>query len=175
VPATSYLRIDLDQTHADTVIRDSLSGFWGLKQYRMTSPTITDVSAHNRATPVRILVVDDEANVRRAVARSLVAAGYEVTCATSGEEALQAAAAASLPFDLVISDIMMPGMSGVELAERLQRADGGLQIILISGYPGSHLADIACTAGGFDLLEKPFSPSQLTARVSERLARGAGR
>ncbi|MEP6491258.1 MAG: response regulator [bacterium] len=141
----------------------------------MTRSTIDSTVACDRALPVRILVVDDEAGVRRAVARSLTAVGYDVTCAQSGEEALQVAADASPSFDLVISDIMMPGMSGVDLVERLQQADDRLRVMLISGYPGSHLAEVARSKGNFDLLEKPFSPAQLTARVNERIAPSRGR
>ena len=121
----------------------------------------------------RILVV--EASVRRSVARALQAQGYAVTGVESGEAALAAVDGAAQPFDLVISDVVMRGMSGVALAERLHLRHEDVRVILISGYPAEHFPDETFSSGNIELLEKPFTPAQLTARVRERIQRGARR
>lgn len=116
-----------------------------------------------------ILVVDDEAPVRRSIAKMLRLAGYEVTCAESAEQALVVIAQARAGFDLVVSDVMMSGMSGVAFGECVKSSGMGIRLMLISGYPGSHLDDRVVGPGGFQLLEKPFTAEQLADRVRESL------
>ena len=126
----------------------------------------SDVSA-----PARILVVDDEPAVRAAMARSLALHGYEVTCAVSGEEAIRAIDDAESRFDLVITDVVMDGMSGVALAEELRARDESLPVILVTGYPGSHLTDpIVTTTRLLDVLQKPFTPTQLAAHAQRSIS-----
>src|SRR5690348_3383436 len=115
--------------------------------------------------PARILVVDDDQSVRDAVARTLRKQGYHVDCADSGETALAVVEEPSQHFDLVITDVVMPGMSGVDLAGHLRRRDTALELLLISGYPGKHLDNKTLALKQGDLLQKPFTPKQLTARV----------
>jgi two-component system, cell cycle sensor histidine kinase and response regulator CckA len=121
--------------------------------------------------PARILVVDDDEPVRRSVSRGLRAAGYLVATAESAEDALDVVARECVPFDLVVSDVVMRAMSGVALADRLREMNPSARIILISGYPGTHFDDRAPGFRRFDLLQKPFTPVQLAAKVGETLAR----
>jgi DNA-binding NtrC family response regulator len=119
----------------------------------------------------RVLVVDDDAGVRRSVARSLRSSGYAVELAESAEDALDNLGACAWPPRLVISDIVMPGMSGVALAEHLRNIDAQIPIILITGYAGLHLADHHVEE--FEVLEKPFTPDQLLARVAAAIGTAA--
>src|SRR5215467_9008514 len=113
-----------------------------------------------------ILCVDDEDNPL--VLRKLVLekAGYQVITANSGTEALRLAA--SQPFDLVLSDHLMPGMTGSELAEQLKAKNPELPILLISGVneipPGCHIADV--------FLSKVEGPDALCRQVAAVLSSG---
>ena len=128
---------------------------------------MADTPALQSAREFRVLVVDDDIGVRRSVARSLQSRGYAVELANSAEEALEALAAGTWSPRLVISDVVMPGMSGVAFAEHLRSADEAIPIILITGYAGSHLREHHVET--FDVLEKPFSPEQLIARVEKAI------
>jgi len=133
-------------------------------------PVLADaIDRDDRPRRPRILVIDDEAAVRRSIARVLTREGYSVTSAESAEEAFELIEGSDVPFDLVISDIVMTGMSGVVFAKRLRASARRTRIMLISGFPGSHLGDSALGADGFDLLQKPFTPTQLAARVREHI------
>ncbi len=113
-----------------------------------------------------LLVVEDETGVRGLLRRMLEGAGYRVLLASGGDEAVQLAGTQSLPIDLLISDVVMRGLSGPELAAELRRDRAGLPVLLISGYPGeAHEIDIEETA----FLAKPFSRDVLLAKVREVL------
>jgi nitrogen-specific signal transduction histidine kinase/CheY-like chemotaxis protein len=132
----------------------------------------SDATAERHVDPDRlVLVVEDEPAVRSLIGRVLTKRGYAVIEAANGREALQLAADSSRPVDLLISDIVMPGMDGPELARRLATLRPGLPVLLISGY--SH--DAIVREGGFPpgtaFLGKPFTPSELAARVEEILDR----
>jgi DNA-binding NtrC family response regulator len=135
-------------------------------------PALDDpVDEPDRPPPRHILVVDDEAGVRRSIAKMLTRAGYRVTSAESAEEALDVIARSPAAFDLVISDVVMTGMSGVILGDRLRSSGAAVRLMLVSGYPGSHLDDGRLAADRFDLLEKPFTSAQLIDRVRANLSR----
>lgn len=116
-----------------------------------------------------MLVVDDDVGVRRSVARSLQSRGFEVALAGSAEDALATLSTGAWVPRLVISDVVMPGMSGVAFAERLRSTHDGVSILLITGYAGSHLREHHIDA--FDVLEKPFTPDQLLERVEAAIGR----
>lgn len=115
----------------------------------------------------RVLVVDDEPIVRSFLARLLEEAGYDVQAAPDGAEALRAALAHPTGFDLVISDIRMPGMDGWELGRRLRSRWPELPVLYISGYD---LEQAIPSATAF--LRKPFDPSALLDRVARLLGHG---
>ena len=106
-----------------------------------------------------ILVVEDNDQVRRLTCRILRSNGYRVLEATDGERAL--ALAADREIDLLLSDVVMPGMGGVELAERLRTERPGLRVLHMSGY--TSLPEAAAAAA--ELIEKPFTAEELLARV----------
>jgi two-component system cell cycle sensor histidine kinase/response regulator CckA len=121
--------------------------------------------------PALILVVEDEDPVRRIAERLLTRAGYRVLAAASGEEGLRLFKDHDGPIDLLLTDVVMPNMSGRELARRLRMLDASLRILFMSGF-----ADDAITGrGGFeedeDFLQKPFDNDELLARVAAALER----
>ncbi len=119
------------------------------------------------ATGERVLLVEDEAVVRSVVERTLQRARYDVVSATSAEDAL-ATVAREAPFDLLITDIMMPGMNGWELGERLGQRYPGLLVLYMSGYTEGAESESAARA---PFLQKPFLPAELLATVRKLLDR----
>jgi len=102
-----------------------------------------------------ILVVDDERNVRTTLKSVLEDEGYEVKMVSSGEEAIRATRR-SCP-DLVLLDIWLPGMDGLEVLEKLANGDEGPIVVMISGHGSVETAVRATKLGAFDFIEKPLS------------------
>ena len=127
------------------------------------------VSKSSPPKAARILVVDDDDAVRRSVTRALRFEGHVVAAAASGEEALEVLRVGADGFEIVISDVMMRGMSGVDLCEKIRASHPNTRVILISGYPGSHFSDRSLSVEQFDLIQKPFTPMQLAERVQAAL------
>ncbi|MBM4130214.1 response regulator [bacterium] len=119
-----------------------------------------------------VLLVDDEAATGRLVRVMLERAGYRVTVATGGADALEIIRRGDDRVDLLLSDIVMPGMDGVELVRRAREMSPGLPALLTSGYPAQFLAGSAGLTPAADLLQKPFSAQELVQRVAAVL-RGA--
>ncbi len=111
-----------------------------------------------------ILVVDDEPVVLDTVRDGLAAHGYEVLSATSGEEAVQVAQAHQGPIALAIVDVVMPGMSGPEAAQRLHEVRPDLKVLFMSGFSTEVVVVHGVTAGD-SLLVKPFSLEALGRKV----------
>ena len=118
--------------------------------------------------PARILVVDDEDLLRTVLVKQLRYLGYAVSQAESGEAAL-AVVEAEGRFDLVLTDVVMPGMNGVTLARRLRKADPGLRVLFMSGY-ADHAAVQTEEWMQETLLEKPFRPADLRRAVRTLLS-----
>ena len=115
-----------------------------------------------------ILVVDDDAQIRRVLSTSLSAQGYEIRCANDGAEALQAIR--EWPPDVVITDLVMPNMSGVELCRRI-RGESQVPIIVLSVREQEREKVEALDAGADDYITKPFHANELLARVRAQLRR----
>ena len=111
-----------------------------------------------------ILLVDDDDGVRSYVCHALESAGFAVLAAADPESALALLAVRTGPIDLLLTDLMMPGMSGCELAERIRSARGGVRVLFMSGSGSDEFAQSA-SAGAANFLQKPFTPPQLTERV----------
>jgi PAS domain S-box-containing protein len=112
-----------------------------------------------------VLVVDDEPLVRAVIVRALKSAGHKVLVAGSGAEALALAGREPAPISLLVSDVVMPGMSGPEVAAALCRQRPGLKVLLVSGYTRDAVLERGALPAGTELLEKPFTPSLLLQRV----------
>ncbi|MDQ1668338.1 MAG: two-component system, OmpR family, response regulator [Actinomycetota bacterium] len=116
----------------------------------------------------RLLVVDDEPRICRFVSRALEAHGHSVETARTGEEALQAAAASD--FALVVLDLLLPGIDGYEVLERLLAQDSKTRVLVLSAV-GDVESRVQCLRmGAADYLPKPFAVAELLARVDSRLA-----
>ncbi|MEO0478477.1 MAG: sigma-54 dependent transcriptional regulator [Planctomycetota bacterium] len=114
-----------------------------------------------------MLVVDDERDLAESCAYLLSRAGFESSTAFSGDEALQQMEGTH--FDLVVTDVRMPRVSGVELLAAIKERDPDVEVILITGHPGVETAVEALRRGAFDYLTKPFDEQQLVERASQAL------
>jgi len=115
----------------------------------------------------RILVVDDEAVVCKSCQRILSPEGYEVETALSGQEALDKLSQGS--FDIVITDLKMPGMDGMELLAKIKEKDPEIIVIMVTGYSTVQTAVQAMRMGALDYIPKPFTPEELIVVVEKAL------
>jgi CheY-like chemotaxis protein len=118
--------------------------------------------------PETILLVEDEGFVRKVTAEVLESAGYKVVIAHSSADALDAYRRLSLPVDLLLADIVMPGMSGRDLAAEFESLCPRARVLLMSGYAGQ-LASCLSSPCGKTYLAKPFSARMLLIKVREVL------
>jgi PAS domain S-box-containing protein len=116
-----------------------------------------------------ILFVEDEPALRAVACRSLAMQGYRVMDAPDAETALAMAAGFPGTIHLMVTDVIMPGLSGHELARRLTAAREGLRVLYISGYTDDAIVSHGVLAPGVSYLQKPFSPDTLARRVREVL------
>jgi two-component system response regulator HydG len=114
-----------------------------------------------------ILVVDDDLSLLQSLQEILAAEGYEVTPAGNGEEALLLLKEQA--FDLVLSDLAMPGLDGMELLNYLQREQPGCPCIIITGYGTITNAVSAMRQGAYDYFTKPVDPTELRLVVARAL------
>jgi DNA-binding NtrC family response regulator len=123
---------------------------------------------------VSVLVVDDETAVRRFAARVLQREGFEVLEATDGAEALELVKAGRhSPIDVIVSDIVMPRMNGVELMEALSTICPDVPVILMSGYATAALSELGI-ATPCSILMKPFQADRLLAEVQRCVSQRGG-
>ena len=122
----------------------------------------------------KILVVDDEEDILELVRYNLVREGYAVACAASGEEALKAAEAD--PADLIVLDLMLPGIDGLEVARRLKQNPGTQDTPIVMLTAKGEEADVVTglELGADDYVTKPFSPRILIARMKAVIRRRSG-
>jgi len=121
-----------------------------------------------------ILLVEDEAFVRKVTAEVLESGGYTVLVARKSDEALELYGKCPRPVDLLLADIILPGMSGPELASKLERTCPCTRILLMSGHAG-RVARLEEAGYAGHCLVKPFSASLLLKKVREVLSAGTGR
>jgi len=107
----------------------------------------------------RVLVVDDEESMRVTLAANLELEGHEVVEASTGEEALRLVR--ERPVDVVLADIRMPGLHGVELARHLRRERPGLPVVLMTAFAQESLVEDALAEGVFTVMHKPFDVGHL--------------
>jgi len=119
--------------------------------------------------PERILFIDDDAAGREVALFNLRKAGYEVASASDGQEGLDAFAAA--PFDLVITDVKMPGVSGLEVLRRVRAAAPDVPVLVITAFGNVETAVRAMKEGAYDFIGKPFHRDQLLLSVEKALER----
>jgi FixJ family two-component response regulator len=121
-----------------------------------------------RKTNQKIFLVDDESDMRTTVAATLVKEGYEVTCFASAKSCL-----AEIEEDgcnLLISDVKMPDMDGLELLNRVKQIAPWIPVIIITGYGNIQMAVYATKIGAADFIEKPFSRAKFLEKVRAIIA-----
>jgi two-component system cell cycle sensor histidine kinase/response regulator CckA len=116
-----------------------------------------------------ILVAEDSEGVRRLVVHVLTRCGYAVLEAATGEEALAIAERHGGPIRLLVTDVVLPGLNGREVAERLQVERKGLRVLFMSGYNEDAVLAAGVRQAAVDFLDKPFTPRQLEEKVEELL------
>ena len=120
----------------------------------------------------RILFVEDEDAVRGVAARLLRARGYEVIEACDGEEALALAEDHAGKIDLMISDVIMPGLDGPTMLKKARKFLGDAPVMFISGYAEAEFSDLLEGETGVTFLPKPLDIKALAERVKQQLAGG---
>ena len=113
----------------------------------------------------RVLVVEDEPAMREVTRRILATNGYKVTAAASGEEAIAAVTGSADPLDVLVTDVVMPGMQGREVAERITGMQPGIAVLFMSGYTEGLLSDQGVLDPGINLIEKPFTETALLGKL----------
>ena len=119
----------------------------------------------------RLLVVDDEPNIRELLSTSLRYAGFEVTAAANGREALDAAE--EFQPDLAVLDVMLPDMDGFTVTRRLRSAGRHFPVVFLTARDGTEDKITGLTVGGDDYVTKPFSLDEVVARIRAVLRRTA--
>ena len=119
-----------------------------------------------------ILLVEDDDLLRELVRESLEEIGYRVLEAGSGEAALALAAQPTPPVDLLLTDVVMPQMSGREVAEQIQARQPGIKVLFMSGYMDDAVVRHGLLTAEINFLPKPFTRSALASKVREVLDSG---
>jgi signal transduction histidine kinase/DNA-binding LacI/PurR family transcriptional regulator/ActR/RegA family two-component response regulator len=133
----------------------------------------TAPAAANLSGTETILLVEDDSGVRTTASRFLAGYGYQVLEAVDGNDALRISQEHRGPLDLVITDVVMPGMGGPELVTRLAARRPATPVLYVSGYTDSSAVRDALTDASVALLHKPFTAPDLAARVRELLDRSS--
>jgi two-component system cell cycle sensor histidine kinase/response regulator CckA len=131
----------------------------------------TDLVENLRGTE-SILLVEDSESLRKLAQNNLESAGFRVLSAHNGEQALEIATRQGSIFDLLLTDVVMPGMNGRVLAEQLLPRQPGMKVLYMSGYSDSFIAGHGVLEPGTNFLHKPFTEEVLIRKVREVLDAG---
>jgi DNA-binding response OmpR family regulator len=118
---------------------------------------------------IAVLVVDDEKNIRLTLSQTLESLGLETDTAVNGEEALDKLKIKE--FDLILLDLKMPGMDGMEVLRQLRQIRANIRVIILTAYGTVESAVEAMKLGAVDFIQKPFSPGEIRQLVSQVLDR----
>jgi response regulator RpfG family c-di-GMP phosphodiesterase len=137
------------------------------------SPETASVTAPAAGAPARVLVADDEETIRLALGRFLRKRGYEADLVAGGPAALAAVEAAPGRYAVLLCDVRMPGVSGLDVAARARAADPDLAVVMLSGVHDAATARAAFAAGAADYLLKPLELAALEQALATALRRRA--
>ena len=116
-----------------------------------------------------IMVVDDEPEIRKLVSAMVSQFGFNTLTADSGEHALKMYKNLNGPLEMLITDVIAPGMSGPMLADKLSALQPDLKVLYISGYDNTHVVQKYVVERGHVLLAKPFTMEELREKMSQML------
>ena len=145
--------------------------------FKIYLPRVAEAAGTDRPAPTvvsgpgteTILLVEDNAGLRKLATRLLAPAGYTVLVAASGEEALRVMERHDAPVHLLLSDVVMPGMSGRQLAERLAQIRPGMKVLYMSGYTSDAIVRHGVLEAQVPFLNKPFTAAALLRKVRDVL------
>jgi PAS domain S-box-containing protein len=120
-----------------------------------------------------VLLVEDEPMVRDLLVETLTGAGFHVTAAGNGQEALRLIESRQVAVDILVTDVVMPGIAGPDLAERVLAKCPGIPVLYISGYTADELGPRGPLEDGESFLQKPFSPTSLIRKIRTAIERRA--
>ena len=152
-----------------------------LPQLKKPSPAFLSLSNTSETECVKkaageiILLVDDDDAVRQLTQSILTKAGYSVLLACNGKEALEIASNPTLTIDLIVSDVVMPGLAGPKLAELVRQARPGIKILMMSGYIKDPNLRSGMSHEELDFIQKPFLPEEFLSRIAVELTRTTGK
>jgi len=127
-------------------------------------------NTHLRGSGQQILVVEDEYLVRELICDTLRNLGYKVLEAANGEQALKVFEQHADEIDLVLTDLIMPGINGKKLADRLQREKPDVRLLFMTGYDDNAISKQGMVAEDIDYISKPFSPAKLAKKLDDVFA-----
>lgn len=173
----SSVRTLVKQANGEILVESTEGKGTSMKLYWPVATPNSDQSVHGLQVPlldtdgggIRILIVEDEPSVRKVLSRILTKGGYCVMEAENGEGALELLKAHHTKIDMILTDLIMPGISGIELAEKIASDYQGLRIALMSGYADDELLDRGLEHGQLSLLRKPYTPSEVLRHVRHAL------
>jgi two-component system, cell cycle sensor histidine kinase and response regulator CckA len=164
--------------HEGTIVVESAAGKGTLMRVLVPLSSSADAMASSGVVPLverhRVLVVEDEPQVRAIAARALTNAGFEVLQAANGAIALAMLKADDQPFDVILTDVLMPELNGPELARAVLTLHPDIGLVFMSGYPEAMQGVGPDEFDGACFLSKPFSPQQLVALVRDCVERRRG-
>jgi PAS domain S-box-containing protein len=166
------------QNHGEIEVRSEIGEGTSFSIYlpRIEEPSTPESTNNKPVAPQKgaetILLAEDEEGVRHVVAQMLREQGYTVLQASGGAEALRIAQSHLGPLELLVSDVMMPRMTGPELAERLRGLRPEVRVLFVSGYTDGEIVTGGELQPGTDFLQKPFTREQLATKVREVLRPG---
>lgn len=157
-------------------MRRRASRFWNQSSFSSLTRSFHSVQARydgkkqfNARNMATILLIDDANTIRKVCGQILVQAGHEVRTASRAQEAIRGITEQGAP-DLIITDIDMPGMNGLELCDRIRQAGGQLPIVVITSYSEKEMIIKAKTLNLAGWLLKPVTPDNLIQKVNDALA-----
>ena len=150
------------------VIRWPLVADDGLSCVPVTSESAQDAQNTSRST--RVLLVDDQQTIVRILERVLRRRGYEVVTAMSVADAVRAISGATDPFDLLLSDVMLPDGDGTSVADAARSQWPDLPVLFMSGYSADHVPQAEVTSEHIAFIQKPFTPPKLVAAIEALMA-----
>jgi len=127
-------------------------------------------NTHLRGSGQQILVVEDEYLVRELICDTLRNLGYKVLEAANGEQALKVFEQHADEIDLVLTDLIMPGINGKKLADRLKREKPDVRLLFMTGYDDNAISKQGMVAEDIDYISKPFSPAKLAKKLDDVFA-----